>query len=393
MTSIQDIKVLPSTPLDVALTTMSTHRVSALPVVDETETLQGIITAYGIMQVWKSSPMPLNNLIASTSMEQVHKMRPEPLVIDDDLYDHVDSFISSTHHNLFIINNEKERKALGKVAKVELMQHLLLLGKPYILVKEIELKLKAIIRHAYQDDVKINEAIANLSNSSKDNYTKALKMVKKLCADKGFQVPESELEDYARKTFPIKPSTRTLKDLTFSELMQLVQNQAAWPEIEQLFPPYDMPGWTKRVQPVLGARNDAFHFRKEIDQPLIDELTTYADWQEACKIPQPAISVTQLITPPHSEAEVTPLHSEAEITTGFISLMQQLDNGKRANSLVTLSLSMIRNGVTISLPPESETEPNWWKTDSLYTRQWTQKGWVVVDADLQGGLIIFSANA
>ncbi|WP_019949230.1 CBS domain-containing protein [Hymenobacter aerophilus] len=384
ITSIQNIKVLPNTALDATLAIMSTSRISALPVVDETETLQGVITVYGIMQVWKASPMPLNNLIASTAMEQTHKMRPEPVAIDDDLYDHIDNFILSTHHSLYIINNRTERKALGKVSKVELMAYLATLGKPYILTKEIEEGLKKVIRRAYHDDNALNEAIANLSNSTKDNNGKALKLIKKLCADKGIVMPDNELESYARKVFPIKPNTRTLKDLTFSELMQLIQNPAAWAEIGQAFQPYDMPGWTKRVQPVLGARNDAFHFRKGIDQPLIDELNTYADWQEVCKIPERAEPAALLVELPHSEQE---------IAVGLSNFIQALEAGKPTNDSPMFSIDTIKGTISLSLPPEADTEVGWWTTDSSYTMQWTQKGWTVVDVDLPGQQITFAVDA
>ncbi|MVN79309.1 CBS domain-containing protein [Hymenobacter sp. HMF4947] len=380
MESATDLAVSPVTSLEAVINTMARNKTSVLPVIDENKALQGAITLRAVAHAWKTMNVsPKELAVGSATMDRLPTLRPQPLTQAADLYEHISDFVGSPHEHLYIIQSESEPELIGFIAKNKLLEFLFTNHKPYLLTREIEVNLKKHITYAYKTRAKLIDAISSLSDSARGNQIKGINMLKEFCKKNGIPFDESELADHVKKYFRDKEKTRELHDLTFSEFVQLIQNNAAWVELEPVFSPHTKELWTVSTNAVRDERNNAFHFRKDIDAEMIDILSSYAEW---------------LLSHPAREVPIAaplPGHTDEVVEGGFNTLIQFLENNKEVNTTQRQQLEMIKRILGISLPEEAYTQASWWQEDSIYTKQWKTKGWTA-NADLQAGLITFEAT-
>jgi predicted transcriptional regulator len=129
----------------------------------------------------------------------------------------------------------------GIVTAMDILRYLYQVASPFVLVAEVELSLRALIRMAVTEDVLVECAKTCLTNYSEDK----------------------------------RPAR--LEDMTFNDYVQIIGDGRNWVHFQPL-----MGGNRERTRTKLeqlrDLRNDVFHFRREITVQDYETLSGLRDW-------------------------------------------------------------------------------------------------------------------
>ena len=130
---------------------------------------------------------------------------------------------------------------------MDVLRYLYSVANAFVLIEEIELALRALIREATPD--------ADLFRTCVENALSA---------------------NYKDRELP-----HQLEDMTFDEYVALLRDGRNWEDFEAAI------GGTRertrgKLEPVRDLRNDVFHFRRELSVNDHERLTTCRDWLLRC---------------------------------------------------------------------------------------------------------------
>ncbi len=153
-----------------------------------------------------------------------------------DILDARDSVVVSGPENLMAI-----------LTPMDVLRYLYSIANAFVLIEEIELALRTLIREALSGEEQLQLCIRN-----------------------------ALAEKYDGREPP-----RRLEDMTFDEYIALVRDGRNWKMVEEAF------GGTRerargRLEPVRHLRNDVFHFRRELSVEDHERLATCRGWLLRC---------------------------------------------------------------------------------------------------------------
>lgn len=235
------VSVAPSTPAREALALMRERGFSQLPV-KQGDSVLGLFTYRAFaLEVARVRDPKVD--VASLPVEEFleHERAVYARLTDEfrsliDVLDRNDSVVVSGPEELIAI-----------VTPMDVLRYLYSVANAFVLIEEIELALRSLIRAATPGEDLLRSCIGNaLSDKYKD-----------------------------------RELAQRLDDMTFDEYVALLRDGRNWSHFEPVF------GGTRervrsRLEPVRDLRNDVFHFRREIQVEDHERLTTCRDWLLRC---------------------------------------------------------------------------------------------------------------
>ena len=217
-----------------AIELMRERRFSQLPVVEGTEVL-GIFSyrsfALEVIKMGKEKVLP-GSLLVEDFIEKISFAR----VTDD--YSEV--FNSLDRDDAVLIGEPDRLQAI--VVPMDVLRYLYGVASPYVLLVELELSIRGLMRWCQN---------------------------------------EEQLAAYAKKSLssiytPEKLPSR-LEEMTFNDYVQIIGDGRNWPQFEKAF------GSTRertrgKLESIRDLRNDIFHLKREVTVQDHEELANYRDW-------------------------------------------------------------------------------------------------------------------
>lgn len=154
--------------------------------------------------------------------------------------DEFESWFDSLDAHNAVLGGEAHRLQ-GIVTPMDVLRYLYEVSSPFVLVAEMELGLRALMRRAVTD-----ERLAECAKTSLSTR-------------------------YATEKLPT-----TLEDMTFHDYVQIIADGRHWPMFEKVFKS-TRERTRAKLEEMNDLRNDVFHFR----QPSVEEherLGTFRDW-------------------------------------------------------------------------------------------------------------------
>jgi len=223
-----------------AIALMQKHGYSQLPVVDEGEVL-GVFSfrsfakeaAHATLDDWNKEKCAPGDLTVDEFLEQFEFARvTEEMNRVFDAMDRDNGVLIGTPERL-----------IGILTPMDFLRYLYQVASPFVMVSEIELALRALIRIALSDEEIVTAARRCLS----------------VAYGGGDQVPT------------------TLEEMTFDNYQTLVSHGDNWPHFEPVF------GGTRtrasaKFKEIGAIRNDLFHFKREIKIQDHQTLAAHRNW-------------------------------------------------------------------------------------------------------------------
>lgn len=226
--------VTPATLVTEALQLMNEHRYSQVPVI-ENGILRGVFSLWSLAQHVAAYPkLPLHSLPVDEVMEDL------PRVTVDDNLDHVLEQLK--RHEAVLVSSPHGLQAIATAFDV--LAYFYRLARPYVLLQEIELALRAVIER---------------------------------------RITEPELGDCIGKSLAGKyeakgqPMPAKLTEMSFDDYRSLVTSKHGWPYFEG-FLGKNKDLVAAKLDSVRQTRNKVFHFRGDISVLEHQTLAAVREW-------------------------------------------------------------------------------------------------------------------
>ena len=232
--------VPPDTTAKIALGLMQEHGFSQLPVVEKNSVLGMFSYRAFALEVANSDPkLDVNSLPVEDFLEHD---KPEYARLSDEFrelistLDEKDSVVVSGPEDLIAI-----------LTPMDVLRYLYSVANGFVLIEEIEVTLRALIREALPDPETFSACVAmSLSLKYKDD-----------------KLPQC------------------VEDMTFEEYIGLLRDGRNWQHFHPVF------GSTRdrvrgKLEPIRNLRNDVFHFRRELSAEDHQQLSACRDWLYRC---------------------------------------------------------------------------------------------------------------
>lgn len=233
---VSPVTVTPETTVRQALRLMQANRYSQLPVVSDGE-LRGIFSLWSLArlveQVSSSKLDPLD-IPVEDAMEWV------PTVTVHDTLDSVMSRLEE--HETLVVNSPHGIQAVA--TPVDVLRYFYRIAKPFVLIQEIELSLRALISVCARG----SELDACIDRSLRAKY-----------------------ESWK------KPVPRTLEDMTFEDYRSIITSKDNWPVFEGTLGQNRLLAASK-LERIRDLRNAVFHFRDELSVLDYQTLVAERNW-------------------------------------------------------------------------------------------------------------------
>jgi len=226
----------PETLVCEALRIMQAHNFGHVPVVAGNEVL-GVFSfrsfAKGLAQLTKKEreplQLPVEEFLEKLKFAQINDVLTSLL----DEFNTMDAMLVGT-----------ENRLQGIVTTVDALQYFYNVASPYVLLREIELAIRELIRASVNDD------------ELKDSIDKILK-------------------EHYRKSDASPPTC--LEEMTFNDYVMLLRYQATWEKFKAAFGGTSNTVYAK-LESLPSLRNDVFHFKRDLTAEEYDILRERRDW-------------------------------------------------------------------------------------------------------------------
>jgi CBS domain-containing protein len=230
------ISLPPETPIREALEIMRKNNISQIPIV-ESESVMGVFSykslAQGMLKLLPAKKNPIE-LPVEEFIEDL-----KFALITDELTSLLDEFDLK---DAVLVGREDHLQ--GIVTVVDALNYFYQVSTPYILLREIELAIRELIRRSISE------------------------IDFKGCIDK-------TLKDYYEKNKQHVPTC--LEDLTFNDYLMILRFRGTWNKFSSAFGENSDMVCTK-LERLPKLRNDVFHFRREITIEEYEKLRDVRDW-------------------------------------------------------------------------------------------------------------------
>jgi predicted transcriptional regulator len=231
------ISVLPETPATEALDLLSRYGFSQLPVMIGKQVL-GLFS-------YRSFARTVIDLSAEM---QGGKMKPQEIFVEDCIDTPTYARVTDEFRIWFDAIDKEDallvgdpNRVQGIVTAMDILKYLYNVASPFVLIAEIELSLRALIRLAVDSDQL------------------------RACA-------QTSLNHYSEDQLPTE-----LEDMTFGDYVGLIGDGRNWNFFEPIFKG-DRARTRAKLEQVRDLRNDVFHFRREITVDDYETLCSLREW-------------------------------------------------------------------------------------------------------------------
>lgn len=233
----QIVSVLPETPVQEALGLLSKHGFSQLPVMVGQQVL-GLFSYRSFSQA----------VIKLSGDVKFQRFNPREMFVEDCVERPTYARVTDEFRAWFDAIDKQDAVLVGDpnrlqgiVTAMDILRYLYGVASPFVLIAEIELSLRALMRLAVGRD----ELVA--------------------CA-------RTCLKHYTEGTLPTD-----LEDMTFGDYVQIIGDGRNWEHFQPIFKG-ERIGTRAKLEQVRDLRNDVFHFRREITVEDHETLSALRDW-------------------------------------------------------------------------------------------------------------------
>lgn len=231
------ISVLPETPVQEALALLEKHGFAQLPVIVGQQVL-GLFSYRSFSQA----------VIKLSGDAKNQKFNPREMFVEDCIDRPTYARVTDEFRAWFDAIDKQDAVLVGDphrlqgiVTAMDILRYLYNVASPFVLIAEIELSLRGLIRLAVDRD----ELVA--------------------CA-------KTCLKHYAEGKLPTD-----LEHMTFNDYVQIIGDGRNWDHFQPIFKGDRVRTRTK-LERAGELRNDVFHFRREITVEDYEELSALRDW-------------------------------------------------------------------------------------------------------------------
>lgn len=230
------VRTVPSgTTVAEALQIMLENRYSQLPIVDEGR-LRGVFSLWSLARQIASTPaLKLSDVTVEDVMEQL-----PTVTVEHSLHD---VLALLAHYEALLVDSPHGLQAIATQA--DMLRYFYGVARPFVLVQEIELGLRAVIAFAAPGDL----LRACIDHSIRTYY-----------------------EDHLKRDVPTR-----LEDMAFEDYRTMIVSQKNWPLFQNVLG-RNRDLVASRLERIRDLRNAVFHFRADL--AVIDHQTLAAtrDW-------------------------------------------------------------------------------------------------------------------
>jgi CBS domain-containing protein len=233
--------VTPETPARDAIALMKKYGFSQLPVVEGSSVLG--LFSYRAFALECAAAAATNADMASLPVEEfLEHETPRYARLTDDFRGVVDAL---DINDCVLVSGQEDLAAI--ITPMDVLRYLHRVANAFVLLEEIELALRAVLRGSLAEPERIQECL-----------TSALK------------------GKYRDNNIPGR-----IEDLTFDDYLWIVRDSRTWPYVSNSF------GGTRdrvraRLEPIRDLRNTVFHFKRELGLTDYERLSACRDWLLRC---------------------------------------------------------------------------------------------------------------
>jgi CBS domain-containing protein len=231
------ISVLPETPSQEALDLLSSHGFSQMPVMVGQQVI-GLFSYRSFSQA----------VIKLTGEHQNQRFDPRDLFVEDCIERPTYARITDEFRAWFDAIDKQDALLIGDpnrlqgiVTAMDILRYLYGVASPFVLIAEIELSLRALIRLA-------------------------------VSGEELFACAKLSLTHYSERDLPTD-----LEHMTFHDYVQIIGDGRNWNYFQPVFKG-DRTRTRAKLGQVAELRNDVFHFRREITTEDYEALSAVRDW-------------------------------------------------------------------------------------------------------------------
>lgn len=228
------VSVPSNTPAVDALRLMLARKFSQLPVTHDDRIL-GVFSLWSLAQYLGTTPqVPIGELLVEDLLE-----RPTSVTVEHS----IDEVINLLERHEFVL--VESRRGLQAIATaIDLLRYFYKVARPYVLLSEIELSLRALIQVCIPQD-----KLSGVLQSSLEGFYQSRRL----------------------------PTPRELHDMTFEDYRMLIGAKDNWPFFEGILGKNRQMALAK-MERVRDIRNSVFHFRGEVTVWDHQTLSAARDW-------------------------------------------------------------------------------------------------------------------
>jgi len=391
-----------------ALSMMIEHDFRQLPVVDEDNIVQGMITSDSLLKALSYFKDSLGSIKVSHAMVKTKVCR-----IDDELSELLQALADT--NAIPIVDKQNKLKAI--VTSYDTAEYFRRRAEDIMLAGDIETTLKDFIEDRHRNDIgdldaaKLSIAIQSITASGSNLKSKFRSALLSYIGQTTHSTPipddiviNSVYDKYLHQQAPIK----TFDKLTLSEFIQMFCNM--WDEVSFSFKDLPWDAISQLLEGVRETRNAIAHFREitpqqreqlkfcaefldrhrpTVDTPLkttqIRSTVIETTLQTATSLP--AIDDVVVQNSELNPTEEEPDHSDSRYAPLAVWLQSQTENR------VPSTFEEIETVIEDQLPPSARAHRTWWANDNVshpQSIQWLEAGWRVSSVNMSSERVIFS---
>lgn len=367
------VYVFKTDPVSRALSLMSEHDFSQLPVVSGKEGAlvpEGMVTHAGVLIAMRGFGAKIDDLKVRDVM-----INAPIFHLEDDLFDILDPL---KEYNAVLVFDGNH--LAGIVTSYDTVEYFRNRTEDLMRVEDIELMVKEFILAGYSqpdgelDQARLDEAIERIAYRRPDSTD-------------------------VKKTFP---------DLTLNEYVALLTMKDTWQQFEPVFK-IARGSLKELLEGVRETRNDLAHFRKMITPEQRDQLKFAADWLARCQGEFQASQAAERLhdheQPPEPVSESKAGEPTLEPGLTSYAITDAAQGGSRYAALadylqslpgnkdsVELTFNEIEQIIQADLPASARNHRAWWSYDDTshsHSQQWLEAGWKTGYTNIAAGRINF----
>jgi CBS domain-containing protein len=359
-----------------AISLMTEHDFSQLPVVNEVGSPVGIITTDSLLRAANHLGVLLHDLKVRDAYEAHKAMR-----VDGDLFDLLDE----VQRSYAVLIVDADGRLTGIVTQFDTTAYFRRRAEDMMVVEDIETTLKEHIFRIYNAEMDrgtaLNNAIEEVANSYKKlrrKYELALKTYAKKNGQPSSGLSTEAVED-SFKCFGQKEQKKELDDLTIEEITDVLLRHKACPKIGDQT---DGSSVRKLLSGIRDTRNILAHFRGDITAEQRDQLRFCSDWLRRTLSDLPKEQETRpvdLVPQSQVEPEDVPIEDGADPQSTYAGISSTLRRLPRDMDEIAYAFAQIESMIGRKLPASARAHRAWWANDRYHVqaRQWLDTGWKV----------------
>jgi CBS domain-containing protein len=416
--------------VDTALRLMIEGDYSQLPVIDQEDRAEGMITGDSIVRALDHFDLTIKQMRVFHGISGVSKHRPE-----DDLFALLDD-LKDVYAAVVVDNNER---VIGIVTSYDTTEYFRRRGEEMMLVEDIETMLKEYVLAAFQDQSReldqdaLNAAIEEITPTNSKfqaPFQEAVRFYLQADNADSITIDSDKAREAFSRHFNQKQKPIAFEKLTLNDYIELFLSKNRWLHYKTIFD-LERQACRKLLFAVRDIRNELAHFRAELTPQKREELRFCKDWlarhqTEVAREFAPS-SVQENKSPSSDEKTERLSRSDGmkffgdlftniykEIRLGDldseeipIQLVETVDaRASRYAPLATylqttpldedrveMSFEDIELMIRGRLPKYARQHRSWWANDStahVQSIQWLAAGWRVSSVNMTGERVTFA---